>query len=77
MPNSFLLIGIAWEEMKGIVGEEKAEETTAAVKGMLKKGEQQFIDAGLDYEFMTYSPNESMERLEQKLKEKNWAGVCM
>lgn len=77
MTRSFLLIGIAWEELSTVVGEEKAPEFTKMVKDAITKDEARFVDAGLKFEFTTYGTQEKMDRLEAKLEEGKYDGVAM
>jgi hypothetical protein len=77
MTLSFLLIGIAWAELAVLVGEDKVEEMTKMVKAGISKDEARFTAAGLQYEFMVYGSDEGMGRLEDKLKESKYDGVCM
>jgi hypothetical protein len=77
MPLSFLLIGIAWEELATVVGPEKAPEMEKMVRGAIAKDGKRFEDLGYKYEFMTYGTDEEMGRLETKLKEEKYDGICM
>lgn len=77
MSLSFLLIGIDWPELAEAVGPEKSEEMTKMVKAGLAKDEARFKVQGLKYEFMTYGTKESMGKLEEKLKNEKYDGVCV
>jgi hypothetical protein len=77
MVKSFLLIGIAWDQLKEMVGEEAAPKMTEMVKSGIAKDTQAFKDAGLELEFIDYGTEEPMARLEGKLAEKEYKGVAM
>jgi hypothetical protein len=71
MSLSFLLIGISWDHFPG------DKDTENTIRGLLDKGERDFKDAGYDYRFLEYSPDEDMTRLQDVLKGKRWDGVAM
>ncbi|ORY30188.1 hypothetical protein BCR39DRAFT_558711 [Naematelia encephala] len=77
MVISVLLVAIAWDQVQFMFGAEKAEEIITNVKAALTKDEENFKAAGVGYQFLEYSPEESMDRLEQVLQEKKWDGVCI
>jgi len=77
MPLSFLLIGIAWDQMERLVGPDRAPAITTQVKAALARGEEEFRQAGLNYRLINFGPEESMDRLEGVLREKKWDGVCV
>ncbi|ORY22128.1 hypothetical protein BCR39DRAFT_392164 [Naematelia encephala] len=77
MTLAFLLIGISWDQFSSMVGEEKKDEMISKVKEALAKGEEQFKEAGYDYEFLEYGPDESMDRLTKVLESRTWSGVCI
>jgi len=72
MKLSFLLIGISFDLITD-------PEINTKVREMLKRDNDNFKQAGLDYEMVVYHPDESMDRLENILKERQggWSGICM
>lgn len=80
MPQSFLLVALAWNNVKLLLGdgqEEREEKLIASVKTDLAEGEEKFREAGLEHEIIYYGSEEDMARLESKLAEREWTGVCM
>lgn len=77
MPPCFLLVGLSWDQVTALLGPEKAPAMIESTKQLLAKGEEDFVDAGLEYKMVNYGPEESMDRLEGILGERDWSGVCM
>lgn len=77
MPGSFLLIGIAWDELAGVVGEAEAPEMTKKVKAAIARDTESFKEAGLELDFIAYGTQEPMQRLEEQLRGKEYKGVAM
>lgn len=76
MPLSFLLIGISFDQFP-ILFPQGHEEMESKIRAGLKVTDDLFRGAGLDYEFLEYSPKEDMSRLEGKLKGGKYDGVVM
>jgi hypothetical protein len=78
MPRSFILCGISWDQFDVLFTDKaKRDEMIKVVQGGLDQTAKAFDDAGLEYEFVNYSPDEDMSRWEAKITEKKWDAIAV
>ena len=78
MTRSFLLCGISWDEFDTLFPDPvKRQEMRSMIEGGLKRTEEIFAAAKVDYKFFNYSPKEDMSRWQAILAEKKWDAVAM
>lgn len=78
MPRSFILCGISWDQFDVLFPDpEKSAQMRKVIEGGLEETAKAFDEAGCEYKFVNYSPDEDMSRWEAILAERKWDGIAV